>query len=1232
MKGYAGRLLVRGMGRLGVFAVLAAVASCSARELGSADTRATRRALHAEHSPTQPVGRSTQRVPTPITEAGDGSGRWVMRRLDSTTFFTPSGLRLALFARDGGSWLGCDVVGARGAAIVPEGQQHGRAHRYVGDRTSWAHDLRTYDRIAWEEIRPGVDMIAEPEPSGLEYRFVLSPGALVSDVAMHWSGARAVRAVEGGVDVETALGVLRIRGLRAFVVDGDARIELPARHVVHDHDVSFEVDGWRGDRPLVIDPVISWSTYVGGSSYDDVTAVAIDGAGNALVTGSIPSTDYPVTGGFDTTINGSRDAFVMKIDPAGAHVWSTFLGGSASDDGHSIAVDASGNAFVTGITQSTNFPTTSGFDTTYGGSIDAFVTKLSSTGALEWSTYLGGASFDWGWGVAVDSAGNAWVAGATESSGFPTTGGFDTTYNGGDAFVSKFSGSGSLLWSSFLGGGGFDAGRAIAIDGDGNALVAGSTNSTDFPGASLGFDTTNGGGGDAFIAKIQPTGGVLWSSYLGGGGSDEAVALAVDASRNVFVTGRTSSTGVATTGAFDTTLGGTVDIFVAKASGAGALLWATYLGGASSEEARGIAVDSKGDALVTGSTYSVDFPTDGGFWTTHTGTSGDGFVTKIIGAGALSWSSYLPPALNLDFGTGVAFDASDNAIVTGSTENLNLPSGPGFDKSFGGARDGYVLQLRFQPLGGPCSFRAECSSAICADGVCCDKACAGTCEACTAVRKGGGTDGTCGPVVDGADPIKECAAQTCASGVVTNAQVCNGAGACRGDGTTSCGPYPCAGAFCATSCTGDFSCSLEGFCSFGKCVTDLDPGAACTRNTQCKSGFCVDSVCCDKECAGPCDACTAAKKGSGADGTCAAVAADTDPKDRCPVGTGACAADGQCDGAGNCRSFAKAGTACGATTCSGGVVVGKVCKGDSATCLDSTGIKCAPYACDATACKSSCAADGDCEGAAFCASTGACTPKLVRGKSCKEARECASGHCVDGVCCESSCSGQCESCGEAGTEGTCAAIIGKPRGARAACDTLAETDCAKAKCDGTTRDKCAGWANGATTACGADGCNELKQFQKAGTCNGEGKCAMPAPQNCAPFVCDATAKTGCKASCTAKDDCTTGFACSGGACVQGSTCNEDKSASIDGAGNSIPCAPFRCGTDGTCLAECTSSDQCVAGRVCDRTSKLCVEPAAGGETADDGGCSYGARPSGGLAVMVLAAAIAAQRRRRRAGA
>ncbi len=389
-----------------------------------------------------------------------------------------------------------------------------------------------------------------------------------------------------------------------------------------------------------------YSTVLGGSGQDLAHGIAVDSKGGAYITGYTHSQDFPTTRSavqerFLSTTAG-QNAFVARLDANGGLSYSTYLGGSGSDVGQSIAVDSSDNAYVTGYTSSGNFPTTSrAFQKSLNGLQNAFITKLNASGsAVEYSTLLGGNDYDFGFGIAVNKAGNAYVTGTTYgifSDTFPTTSNaYQVTASGsGDAFVSKLSADGStLVYSTFLGGAGYDGGRGIALDTSGNAYVTGYTQSNAFPTTAGAAQTTLNGTEDAFVTKLNSDGsGLVYSTYLGGSGNDAGFGVAVGANGYAYITGFTQSVDFPTTTTAVQTANGTgKEPFVAALSASGAqIAYSTYLGGSNGDGAYAIAVDSSNNAYVTGYTNSVDFPVTTGAYRTEltTGASQDAFIAKL---------------------------------------------------------------------------------------------------------------------------------------------------------------------------------------------------------------------------------------------------------------------------------------------------------------------------------------------------------------------------------------------------------------------------------------------------------------------------------------------------------------------------------------------------------------------------------------------------------------------------
>jgi len=465
--------------------------------------------------------------------------------------------------------------------------------------------------------------------------------------------------------------------------------------------VHFALGPYDHTRPLVIDPVLVYSTYLGGSGGDAASGIAVDSSGNAYVTGYTTSSNFPTASPLQSSLAGPRNAFVAKLNWDSSTstlslVYSTYLGGSSYDYGSGIAVDSSDNAYVTGRTSSTDFPTAHPYQASLaGGGFDAFVAELNSTGsALVYSTYLGGSGTDEAYGIAVDSSGNAYVTGWTSSSDFPTAYPLQANLPGyPNPFVSKLNWDAStstlrLVYSTYLGGSVWDQGTAIAVDSSDNAYVTGWTLSSNFPTAHP-LQSSLAGGWNTFVAKLNwdastSTLSLVYSTYLGGSRADAASGIAVDSSGNAYVTGTTSSGNFPTAYPIQASLPGYINAFVSELNWDAptstlSLVYSTYLGGNYMDSGTAIAVDSSDDAYVTGYTYSSDFPTAGPLQMFAAAPySCNAFVTELNWAASTStlslvYSTYLG-GWGPDGGTGIALDSSGNAYVTGTTSSSNFPT------------------------------------------------------------------------------------------------------------------------------------------------------------------------------------------------------------------------------------------------------------------------------------------------------------------------------------------------------------------------------------------------------------------------------------------------------------------------------------------------------------------------------------------------------------------------------
>jgi hypothetical protein len=589
----------------------------------------------------------------------------------------------------------------------------GTSHYLIGrDPQRWRRDVPAFARVRYDAVYPGISLIYYGNQRQLEYDFIVAPGADPGAIVLELDGADALSVDErGDLVIATARGDVRLGRPVVYQEIAGARRQIEGGYTIDGgRRVRFRVASYDTSRPLVIDPVLAYSTYLGGSADDQGFGVAVDGDGNVYLTGSTLSTDFPTADARQSTKAGGKDVFVTKVDATGSNlVYSTYLGGSGEDIGNAIAVDVDGQAYVAGQTASNDFPTFNAFQTSRR-SIDGFLSKLDPSGAtLVYSTLLGGSLDDRILGVAVDADGSAVVTGSTASTDFPT---FDPVQSflraGREAFVTRFTPSGAgLVYSTYLGGSGDDDGNGVVIDADGNAYVVGTTTSTNFP-ILLPFQATKGGGvSDAFVTKLNhtvPTGlSVVFSTYLGGAATDEGKAIALGPGSRVTVVGSTTSLNFPTAAALQPTIGGTTDAFVTRLTAAGTgLVFSTYLGGLGIDKANGVAVHSDGTTHVVGTTRSTNFPVvDPLPGSAALAGGSDLFVTRLASDGsALVYSTFLGGVAD-DEGSAIALDADGLVYVVGSTRSTGFPLvdpaqpviGGGLDAVMAQIADGAILQF-----------------------------------------------------------------------------------------------------------------------------------------------------------------------------------------------------------------------------------------------------------------------------------------------------------------------------------------------------------------------------------------------------------------------------------------------------------------------------------------------------------------------------------------------------------
>jgi hypothetical protein len=609
------------------------------------------------------------------------------------------------------------------------------------DPAKWQTDLPTFGGIVYQQLYPGIDLHYEITDSSLKSTYTIASGANPTLLRWRYTGAESVQVdTSGNLVIKLAPPRGRPTEPRSLTeqapiawqdINGQRIPVAAAYSVAGDGSVSFTLGQYDPAYELIIDPVLSFSSYLGGSNTSEAAfAVAVDNAQNIYITGYTFSTNFPLANAFDNTSNIS-DAFVTKIQN-GVIVYSTYLGGSANDSGEGITVDGSGNIYVIGGTDSTNFPIQNAYDSSYGGGAnDVFVTKLdpsqSGVNQLRYSTYLGGGGNDYGSGIAVSGA-RAYAVGMTSASGYPTKNAYDTSFNGGsfDGFVTRLdtslSGAGSLLYSTYLGGSNTDQIGDVAVDSSGKAYLVGSSISSNFP-TKNAYDATSNGNYDAVVTKmdlaISGAGSLLYSTYIGGSSDDNGSGVAVDSSNRAYVTGTTLSTNFPTKFPYTTptkngsSSSGNYDVFLAgfnpATSGTNSRLYSTYIGGSLGESGVDIGAESDGRVTIAGHTASSDFLVETPYpmQSSFAGAQ-DAFVAQFgtppsSGNLEIKYSSYLGGTGD-DLTTGMAVDSSGRAYIVGETNSINFPTVKPFQATRSGGVDAFVAKVFPEHFAPPCRW------------------------------------------------------------------------------------------------------------------------------------------------------------------------------------------------------------------------------------------------------------------------------------------------------------------------------------------------------------------------------------------------------------------------------------------------------------------------------------------------------------------------------------------------
>lgn len=684
--------------RLSAFAAAVAVASGSfAISLWRSSHAQKTASTAASNMPAKPpqvpmwFERNTDEYPAQVLFAS--------RSLNQTVFLTQSEM---VVASAGAPALHIAWKNAKPArATRGEAPIRARIDYFRGnDPGKWrAGDTPRYGKVRYEQVYEGVDLVFHPQGDQLEHDFVVAPGADPRQIALSFTGASSVRLdADGSLAMQVGSSVIRQSKPVAYQEIDGKRVEVAANfRLTGSNEAAFELGAYDTARELVIDPVLQYSSYLGGTSLNSpTTVIAEPGTGLLWICGTTTSTDFPIVGdpvrdsGF-----GNRDIFFAKLDPsksgADSLVYAGFVGGTGNDEGRSMVIDKDGNAVIAGMTASVDFPIVGSYDTTIEAAQDAVVIKVDprrgGKDTLVYTTFLGGGGQDWANAVTTDAAGKIIVAGYTVSENFPLTPNAIQRNRqfGYELFISKIdpdTGTAGLQYSTYYGGSGTDIARAVAVDAAGLIYVAGNTASANFPIGDRAYQPTYQNAGDMFLIRIDPSksgiDGISYGTYIGGSGIDSAESMTLGPNGTVFIAGYTTSTELPTAGsAPQTRNAGGADAYILHLDlRTSTLAFATYLGGSATDIGYGMNVDSAGRIHVTGYTYSNDFNVTRNALQPRGAGIPDAFTASINpafpAAEALVYSSYVGSA-GLDYGFSVAGDSNCVVTTVGSTTGKSFP-------------------------------------------------------------------------------------------------------------------------------------------------------------------------------------------------------------------------------------------------------------------------------------------------------------------------------------------------------------------------------------------------------------------------------------------------------------------------------------------------------------------------------------------------------------------------------
>ena len=614
----------------------------------------------------------------------------------------------------GGAVLGFELLGGDRDAVGSTSDRLGSRTSYLmgGDERRWIHGLPNFARVSYAEVYPGIDVTYLAGDSGaLRHDFVVDPGANADQIVERYPMAHRVEITPEGLTVRAEGLAFDVLAPVAYqTIAGERRDVDVAYRRVDRRSIGYELGPHDGSKPLVIDPTVAYSTYLGGAEIDTATAVAVDSLDRPVMVGRTNSLDFPTNSARQDTLRGNNDVFVSKYTIDGSNlVWSTYIGGSDHDLGLALTLAENGAPYVSGMTCSQNYPTKKALQKSFAGGCDVMVTKLTGDGqTIVWSTYLGGRGLDRVDGVELDPSGGVYMVGETNSDR-PVRSQIQGSFGGGlrDAFVSKISADGRrVVYFTYLGGKAIDRGRGITVDGRGNAYVTGFTNSGNFPVKNAIQRTKHGpkdaedfADTDAFVTKINPTGTKIgWSTFFGGRRGDAGFQIKVAPDKKLWIGGRSQSTDLRTTrNAYQREQGGGYegDGMLFKMNRRGTrLFYSTYLGAEGHDRIFALAVGADDAPVVSGRTDSLEFPLVNPVQSGYGGGSSDGYVTRFTPGGReLEYSTYYG-GTDFDRVFGIDTDASGSVYLVGQTKSEDFPlTNPHQDTFGGGFSDAFLVKV-----------------------------------------------------------------------------------------------------------------------------------------------------------------------------------------------------------------------------------------------------------------------------------------------------------------------------------------------------------------------------------------------------------------------------------------------------------------------------------------------------------------------------------------------------------